>query len=176
MIISIPLPATQGFINIGDAGVMITGLLFGPLIGGIAGGIGSSLADIFLGFPNFALATLIIKGIEGFLVGLISNPKKQKLRLNYRDIIAVLVGGSMMATGYFLYELIIYGVPGALFEFFFNLFIQFGLGSIIAILFTVSIRKNIVNSFPQAFDQIFLSKQPISEAMRENKKTNYDPS
>ena len=39
MIISIPIPATQGYINIGDAAVMITGLLFGPLIGGIAGGV-----------------------------------------------------------------------------------------------------------------------------------------
>ncbi len=28
MIIVIPIPATQGFINIGDAGVMITALLF----------------------------------------------------------------------------------------------------------------------------------------------------
>ncbi len=165
MIISIPIPATQGFINIGDAGVMIAGLLFGPIIGGIAGGVGSSLADLFLGFPHFALATLVIKGLEGFLVGLISNPKKQKQRLNYRDILSVLVGGFTMVTGYFLYEILIYGVPGALFEFFFNGIIQFGLGSIIAVIFTISIRKNIVKSFPQAFDQIFLLEPTISETM-----------
>ena len=50
MIISIPVPATQGYINIGDAAVMITALLFGPFIGCIAGGVGSMFADIFLGY------------------------------------------------------------------------------------------------------------------------------
>ena len=74
IIISIPIPATQGFINIGDAGVMICGLLFGPVIGGLSGGIGSSLADILLGYTIYAPGTLIIKGLEGFLVGIIANP------------------------------------------------------------------------------------------------------
>ncbi|MCK4481520.1 MAG: ECF transporter S component, partial [Candidatus Lokiarchaeota archaeon] len=66
MIISIPIPATQGFINIGDSGVMISGLLFGPIIGGFSGGIGSALADIFLGYTIYAPGTLVIKGLEGF--------------------------------------------------------------------------------------------------------------
>ena len=44
-IVPITIPATQGYINLGDIGVMISGLLFGPIIGGIAGGIGSALAD-----------------------------------------------------------------------------------------------------------------------------------
>ena len=64
MVIVIPIPATQGFINIGDAGVMIAGLLLGPVIGGLAGGIGSALADIFLGYTIYAPATLIIKGLD----------------------------------------------------------------------------------------------------------------
>ena len=36
MTISIPVPATQGYINLGDACVLLAGLLLGPL-GGIAG-------------------------------------------------------------------------------------------------------------------------------------------
>lgn len=120
MVISIPIPATQGFINIGDAIVMIAGLLLGPIIGGIAGGVGSSLADIFLGYTIYAPATLIIKGLEGFIVGLIANPKNHFFKFNYRDVIAVIAGGLIMVFGYFFYEILIFGIPSALYEFFFE--------------------------------------------------------
>lgn len=159
MIISIPIPATQGFINIGDAGVMITGLLLGPFIGGLAGGIGSMFADIFLGYTIYAPATLIIKGLEGFVVGVIANPRKHSSKFNYRDVIAVVIGGLIMVFGYFFYEILIFGVPSALYEFFLNTIFQFGLGAIIAIVFIISVRKNIVESLPQVFDKIFVSEE-----------------
>ena len=50
-----------GYFNLGDVLIFITALTFGPIIGGIAGGIGSAIADI-VGFPLFAIPTLIIKG------------------------------------------------------------------------------------------------------------------
>lgn len=50
MLIQIPIPATQGFFNIGDAIIMVTALTFGPVVGGIAGGLGSSLADLLGGW------------------------------------------------------------------------------------------------------------------------------
>ena len=158
MVIAFPIPATNGFINIGDAVVMITGLMFGPIIGGIAGGIGSSLADLFLGYAIYAPATLVIKGLEGFFVGLIANPKKN-YRWNYRDFIAVVVGGFTMIIGYFLYEVMIYGLPSALYEFILNSIIQFGLGSIIALAFIFAARKNIKSSLPQVFDKIYISPE-----------------
>ena len=155
MIISIPIPATEGFINIGDAGVMICGLLFGPLIGAFSGGIGSALADLFLGYTIYAPGTLIIKGLEGFFVGLIANPKRFYNKLNYRDILAVLVGGFTMVFGYFFYEIIIYGIPAALFEFILNAIFQFGLGAGIALVFIGAARKGIIDNLPQVFDKIF---------------------
>jgi len=158
IVIAFPIPATNGFINIGDAVVMITGLLFGPIIGGIAGGIGSSLADLFLGYAIYAPATLVIKGLEGFFVGLIANPKKN-YKWNYRDYIAVIVGGFIMIIGYFLYELMIYGLPSALYEFILNSIIQFGLGSILALTFIFAARRNIKTSLPQVFDKIYISPQ-----------------
>lgn len=158
MVIAFPIPATNGFINIGDAVVMITGLMFGPIIGGIAGGIGSSLADLFLGFTIYAPATLVIKGLEGFFVGLIANPKKNH-KWNYRDFIAVIVGGFIMIIGYFLYEVMIFGLPSALYEFILNSIIQFGLGSVIALIFIFAARKNIKTSLPQVFDKIHISPE-----------------
>ncbi len=156
MIIAVPIPATQGFINIGDAGVMITGLLFGPIIGGIAGGVGSALADIFLGYTIYAPATLIIKGLEGFIVGLIANPKKNYKKLNYRDILGVVIGGTIMVFGYLIYETIIFGFPAALYEFILNATVQFGVSVIIAIIFAKTVRRNIIDSLPQVFDKIFV--------------------
>ena len=158
MVIAFPIPATNGFINIGDAVVMITGLMFGPIIGGIAGGIGSSLADLFLGYAIYAPATLVIKGLEGFFVGLIANPKKNH-KWNYRDFVAVIVGGFIMIIGYFLYEVMIFGLPSALYEFILNSIIQFGLGSIIALIFIFAARKNIKTSLPQVFDKIYISPE-----------------
>ncbi len=156
MITAFPIPATKGFINLGDAGVMIAGLLLGPVIGGLAGGIGSALADILLGYTIYAPATLIIKGLEGFVIGIIANPKKNNRKLTIRDILAVIVGGSIMVTGYFLYELWLFGFPAALFEFILNGLIQFGLSAIIALFFTRTFRKNIVDSLPQVFDKLFV--------------------
>ena len=157
MIISIPIPATQGFINIGDAGVMFTGLIFGPFIGGIAGGVGSALADIFLGYVIYAPATLIIKGLEGFLIGIIANPKYYYMKLNYRDFLAVVVGGLVMVFGYFIYEIFLWGFASALYEVILNGIIQFGVAGVISLLLILSVRKSIVQSFPQVFDKIFIT-------------------
>ena len=159
MIVPIRIPATQGYINIGDIGVMITGLLFGPLIGGISGGVGSALADIILA-PQYAIPTLIIKGLEGFVVGLISNPRKYYKKFDYRAFMGILLGGLIMVFGYFITEIIFYGFPSALFEFFLNIFIQFGLGAVAGILFAISVRKNIIDSLPQVFEKIFIIQTP----------------
>ena len=156
--IQIPIPATGGYINIGDIAVMFTALLFGPIIGGIAGGLGPMLADIFSPYIIYAPATLLIKGIEGFLIGLISNPKNCEGRVSYRDIIAVLIGGILIPLGYFLYEAFIlgFGVAVALVEVPGNFF-QFGFAAIGSILLVIASRKNIIESLPQIFDKIFIS-------------------
>jgi uncharacterized membrane protein len=65
--IQIPLPATQGYINVGDAMIFVTALLMGPRTALIAGGVGSALADILSGFAFYAPWTLVIKGLEGLI-------------------------------------------------------------------------------------------------------------
>lgn len=68
----LPIPQTKGFFNLGEAGVYMAAVLFGPRVGALAGGIGSSLADLSLGYAQYAPFTLVIKGIEGALVGIIA--------------------------------------------------------------------------------------------------------
>lgn len=71
-VFSIYVPQTRGFFNIGETAVYTTALLFGPFVGAFAGGVGSMFADLFLGYPQFAPATLFIKAFEGAIVGVIS--------------------------------------------------------------------------------------------------------
>jgi len=75
MVFSIYVPTTKGFFNIGETMVYITALLFGPLIGSFAGGVGSMVADILLGYPHYAPATLVIKACEGGIVGFLGRKR-----------------------------------------------------------------------------------------------------
>jgi uncharacterized membrane protein len=82
MVFSVYVPQTRGFFNIGETMIYTSAILFGSTIGGFAGGVGSMLADIFLGYPHYALATLVIKGCEGGIVGFFSR-KKPKFRSKF---------------------------------------------------------------------------------------------
>lgn len=161
--IQIPIPATGGYINVGDIAVMFTALLFGPIIGGITGGVGPMMADIFSGpYIIYAPATLVIKGIEGLLIGLISNPRASTGRVSSRDIIAVIIGGICIPLGYFIYEAFILGlgVTIALVEIPGNFF-QFITAAVFSIILITASRKNIINSLPQVFNKIFIPIESI---------------
>lgn len=96
---SIYVPVTEGFFNIGESMVFLSALLFGPFIGGFAGGVGSMLADILLGFPHYAPATLIVKGFEGLVVGMLKkrNPKlSSKLHWKVLTMILGVAAGSLL--------------------------------------------------------------------------------
>lgn len=69
VVFTIATPATRGFFNVGEAGVYLSAIIGGPIVGAIAGGLGSSLADIFLGYTWYAPGTFVIKALEGFIVG-----------------------------------------------------------------------------------------------------------
>lgn len=76
--VKIPVPFTQGYIHAGDSMIFIAGVLLGWRQGALAGGIGSALADILGGYSNWALPTLLIKGIMGGLVGWITHDVSKK--------------------------------------------------------------------------------------------------
>lgn len=75
----IPFPITGGYLNLGDAIILLSGLLFGARVGDFAGGIGSALSDAILA-PYYAPLTLVIKGTEGYLAGVIGGSKRWTLR------------------------------------------------------------------------------------------------
>jgi uncharacterized membrane protein len=137
-LVQIPIPATKGYLNFGDIMIFVSALTFGPIIGGFAGGVGSAISDVASGYAYFAPFTLIIKGAEGLIAGLISNRLSRK-----RDIAAVVIAGIEMVTGYFLAEF--FGLSegwAALGETPFNI-LQIAVGGIVGISITIILRKRL---------------------------------
>ena len=105
MVIQIPVPMTQGYVNIGDSIIFVTSIVFGPIPGMIAGGIGSALADILTGYSYWALFTLIIKGFEGYIVGIIVRKNTNLIK----NILATLLGTIIMVFGYLIFGAFLQG-------------------------------------------------------------------
>lgn len=102
-VIRIPIPASGGYFNLGDTFVMAAALLYGPLVGGLVGAIGPAMADA-LGFPQFILATAVVKGVEGILIGLIVGSRKRP----WRAVIALAAGVLVLVGGYYVFEAYLY--------------------------------------------------------------------
>lgn len=108
MLIKIPIPATNGYIHVGDSMIFLAAILFGKRKGALAGGIGSAFADLLLGYPQWIIPTLIVKGLMGYLVGTIANQENEKV-LSFRNILALATGAIWMATGYLFVATMMYG-------------------------------------------------------------------
>ena len=150
----IPIPATGGYFNVGEATIYVAALLFGPFAGAFSGGIGAMLADVYLGYVNFAPGTLIIKGLEGAIVGFL-NIKLMKSIPNptMRATISVIVGGLEMVADYFLYEtLLALLFPGL--EIFALAEIPINIGQMLAgLIIAVPIMHVVLRIFPQLKSQ-----------------------
>lgn len=107
MVIKIPIPATGGYINLGDCIVLLCGVVLGPLYGGLAAGLGSALADLLGGYVAFAPATFVIKGIMAVAVGLIIRAYS-KNRI-WKFVLTGLLAEAIMIVGYFAFEATIMG-------------------------------------------------------------------
>ena len=117
--LQIPIPATNGYFNIGEVLIYVTAILFGPYIGAFAGGVGAAIADLATGtYAIYAPATLIGKGLEGLIIGFIylKIKKNDNWKFNlFAKFIAILPGGLVMVSGYLIYEYYFLGYGAAAF-------------------------------------------------------------
>ncbi|MHA1650792.1 MAG: ECF transporter S component [Candidatus Helarchaeota archaeon] len=150
----IPIAVTGGYFNVGEAIIYISALVFGPIIGGLAGGVGAALADAMSPYFIFAPGTLVIKFCEGFIIGFIvyrvHSLEWEKWKIYSIYIIAVVTGGIIMVIGYFIYEAFILalGIPFALVEIPFNL-TQLLIGALFAIPASIAIQETYpIKEFP----------------------------
>lgn len=112
MVISIPLPY-GGYIHPGDGFVLLSGFILGPIYGPFAAGIGSMLADLLLGYSQYALATFIIKGLAAFVAAFVYRFLRRK-SVVLGSIAAGVLAGIIVTVGYFVFESFLMGAGAAI--------------------------------------------------------------
>lgn len=108
MVIQIPIPL--GYMHLGNCCILLFGVFFSRAIGMLAGGVGSCLADLLSGYPQWILPTLIIKGIMGYAIAALSKDKSGSVHMaSWRTLLASVVGIIIMIAGYTVAGTILYG-------------------------------------------------------------------
>ena len=109
MVVQIPSPM-QGFVNLGDCCVLLSGWILGPWWGGAAAGIGSMLTDLLNGYAHYAPGTLVIKALDAMAAALIVKALGRK---PYAYVVGGVVGELIMVAGYFGYACLLLGMASA---------------------------------------------------------------
>lgn len=113
MLVQIPIPATGGYVNLGDGVILIAAFLMQPVYAVAAAGLGSMLADLLAGYVSFAPGTLVIKAgvaLVGALVFKTLGKEKKGAAALPAMIIAGVCAEALMVLGYFFYEAVVLGV------------------------------------------------------------------
>jgi len=105
MVIQVPSPM-NGYVNLGDCGVLLSAWILGPWYGGAAAGVGSMLADIFSGYAHYAPGTFTIKLAMAVLAGLVFQKLQNK---NAAKILGGAGAECVMIAGYFGYASLLLG-------------------------------------------------------------------
>ena len=105
MVVQIPSPM-NGYVNLGDCFVLLSGWLLGPWWGAAAGGIGSMLADLLLGYGHYAPGTLVIKGLMALVGALVF---KAFGKSTVGTLVSGVVSEVIMVAGYFGYAALLLG-------------------------------------------------------------------
>lgn len=108
MVIRIPAPLV-GYANLGDTMVLLSAWVLGPVWGMAAGGIGSMIADL-LGYPPYAVATLVIKALMALVAGGIFRAMGRKGHRLAARLVGALAAETVMVLGYFAFEGVFLGL------------------------------------------------------------------
>ncbi len=101
---------TKGYFNMGDSMVFFCAFAFGWRAGAICGGVGSAVADVLLGAGFFAPYTLLAKGSEGLVAGVVG---RLKGGCKLAKVFGVAAGGTCMVVTYLLCEVYLLNVGWA---------------------------------------------------------------
>ena len=115
----IRVPTAIGYINLGDAVILIGSFILGP-IAFFPAAIGSALSDLLAGYPQYIIPTFIIKGLMGLTAGVLLRKSEATA---VRKILTGVIAEIIMVAGYFVFESLpfMYGVEAAAGSLFFNM-------------------------------------------------------
>ncbi len=135
----IPVPMTHGNINFCDAGIFIVALIFGTSAGAVVGGLSGFMLDLFSGYGQYMLFSLLVHGLEGALVGVTVKYLPIKGTL-LKNILAMSVGIIIMVLGYFAVDSILYTLSAGAIGTLTNTF-QGVAGAVIALLIIPAVKR-----------------------------------
>ena len=139
-LVHVPAPLV-GYIHVGDAIVLLSAALLGPLYGTAGAAIGSLLADLLLGYAAYAPATFLIKGAVALVFALLCRRVKAE---GFKGYLWLLLCGALseclMIGGYFVYELFLYDLGAALPGLWLN-GIQAAIGAVLGALLVLQVRR-----------------------------------
>ena len=93
-----------GYVNLGDSGVMLFASILNPSLAFLCGGLGSAIADLYLGYSQYALFTFLIKGVEAYIASLCFKFFKNKVAY-FGFLLAIVI----MVFGYYVTDALLYG-------------------------------------------------------------------
>lgn len=103
LLILIPVPGSNGFVSLIDAGIVVMGLLFGPGPGLAVGALSGALVDLLSGYAQWVPFSALVHGLQGYIVGLARGRAT-------KDQVGLLIASSVfMVVGYFISNIILYG-------------------------------------------------------------------
>lgn len=107
--VHIPVPGSNGFVNVTEVGIYSAAILFGPVGGLLIGGMSGGLLDLVLGYPQWIIFSVVIHGIQGYITGILGRSNSP-----INQFFAMLVGTIWMILGYFLAGWLLYGFGAGL--------------------------------------------------------------
>lgn len=135
----VPSP-TGGYLNLGDAVVLLGAFLLGPGYGALAGAVGPALADLLSGYVMYVPGTLVIKALMALTAAGV-------YRLTRKSAWGVAAGAvaaeAVMVVGYWLYDglFIVNSLAGSAAGIPSNL-MQAAFGAAVSVLLTLTLRRS----------------------------------
>ena len=136
--VSFPSPF-GGNVNLGDCILLISAWLPLEPLSIFACAIGATFTDLAAGYAIYAPATFVIKALMVMAAILIKHGMP-KMSAILRTLVSGVAAELVMVTGYFLYEVILYGAATAFLNVPFNL-VQGGIAIVTAILLSFVLSK-----------------------------------
>jgi uncharacterized membrane protein len=142
-LVRIPIAPTRGYLNLGDVAIYFSAFTLGPFTALLAGGLGTGLADLIAGYPQWIPISMLVHGLQGLLAALVAvMPLKPRGRWPFPPawLAAGGVGTLVMCAGYFIAGAVMFGAGAALVELPGNL-LQNVAGLVAGIPLSLAVRK-----------------------------------
>lgn len=107
--IRLPIIASGGLVHLGTVMLIVSAIVFGKNKGAIAGAVGMAIFDLASMWTVWAPFTFVIRGIMGYIIGVIAYSKDKEGNSILFNTIGVVIASIWMIAGYYITEVILYG-------------------------------------------------------------------